>query len=59
MGLHHCALAGKTVPGTNFEAIIATINTIANQWSQFDGYGTFQFDREIRNASAGIELKGR
>ncbi len=59
VGSHEAAFAGETVPGTNRQAIVAAVNAVADGGAEFDGDGALEFDGEIGNAAAGIELEGR
>jgi len=54
---HHRALARELVPRANRQTIIAAVNPIADERPQFDGNGSFQFDGEIRDAAARIEVE--
>src|SRR5436190_12268691 len=55
--LHHGSLLREAVPRTDREAIITTVNAVTDEWSQRDRDRTFQFDGEIRNASARIKIE--
>ena len=53
-----CALArnlGKPVPRTRVQTVVTTENAIADEWPQFKRNGSFQFDREVRNATPRIQ----
>ena len=57
-----CALAGsfrKSIPRACIKAIVATVNPIADERTQFDRDRAFQFDRKIRNAASRVELVWR
>ncbi len=56
---HEFAFARESVPGTDLEAIVAAINAIPEQWTQVQRDGALEFDREVGDATAGIELEGR
>src|SRR5258708_2397859 len=58
MTAHEAAFTRKTVPGADGEAIITAVNAVADRRTEFEGNGTLQFDGEVRDAAAGIELKG-
>src|SRR5690349_7332370 len=57
MRLPELALAGKTIPRAGGEAIVAAVNAIANGRAEFDRDRAFQFDGEVGNATACLELK--
>ena len=59
MSLHQTAFARKTVPRAHRQTIVATKNAVADGRAQFDGDGAFQFDGQIGNAAAGIQLERR
>src|ERR1700730_1153227 len=46
------------VPRTDGEAVVATVNTIADRRAQLDRNHPLVLDRQIRNAAPGIELVG-
>src|SRR5450830_653642 len=50
---------GKFVPGAKYLAIIAAIDTIADQAAQFQWNAALEFDCQVRNATPGVELVGR
>ena len=52
-------LSGESIPRARGEAIVAAVNAIANGGAKLERNGTLEFDREIRNATAGIELERR
>src|SRR5438045_8665329 len=57
--LHQSAIAREAVPGTNVQAIVAAIDSISDRAAEFHWDGTFELDREIRDATTSIELKWR
>ena len=58
MGFHQVSFDGKAVPGARGEAIITTINAIADGSTHFNGNGALEFDGEVGNAKPGIQLEG-
>ena len=58
VGFHHLAFASEAVPGANGEAIVAAENAVANQGAKFERDGAFEFDGEVGDAEARIELEG-
>src|SRR5579864_4841810 len=59
MCLHEGARLREPVPGTNRQAFVASINTVAYRRAQFDGDRSFELNREVGNAFARVQLKGR
>ncbi len=53
------ALAREPVPRADRQAIVAAKNPVANGRAQFDRNRALQLNRQIRDAFAGIQLKGR
>jgi hypothetical protein len=53
----NAAFLGKTIPGAGLEAIVATVDAVADGGAEFLGDGTFEFDGEVGDATAGIELE--
>jgi hypothetical protein len=56
--LAHWRSLGEPIPWTNFEAIVAAEDVVANEWSQFNRDRAFQFNRQVADAQARIELVG-
>ena len=56
--LHQLPFAGESVPWTDGQAIVATVDPVANGRAQFDRDGAFELDGEVRDAAPGIELEG-
>src|SRR5436190_23389352 len=50
---------GETIPRANDEAIVATVDAVADGRSEFNRDGAFEFDGQVGNAPARIELKRR
>ena len=47
---------GKTVPGANQLAVIATIDAVAQQRSEFLGDTAFELDGQVGNTTPGVKL---
>ena len=47
---------GEAVPGTRLEAIVTSINSIANERSQLERDRAFKLDRQVRDAATRIEF---
>ena len=47
--------ARKSIPRTGVEAIVATVNAVANERTKFERNRTFQFNREVGNTTARIQ----
>src|SRR5258706_2412738 len=58
VSFHDLALAREAVPGANCQTIIATINSVADGAPKLDRNRAFEFDREVGDAAAGVELEG-
>src|SRR5687768_15282013 len=59
MLLHDGAFFREFIPGANFQTDVAPVNAVPNGGAELFWDGAFQFDREIGNAAAGIELERR
>ena len=47
---------GEAVPGASGGAVVAAVDAIADEGPEMDGDGAFEFDGEVGDAEAGIEL---
>ena len=56
---HQFTCLGEPVPGAGSQAVITSIDAIADERTKFDWNGPLEFDGQIRNAPAGIELERR
>lgn len=59
MLFHQISFAGEFVPRARGEAIITTVNAVADGGAEFDGDGALELDGEVGNAAAGIKLEWR
>jgi hypothetical protein len=50
---------GEAVPRADVEAFVAAVNAVADEGAEFRGDGAFEFDGEVGDAAAGVELVGR
>ena len=55
--LHDRAFFGEAIPWAGFEANVASVNSSADRRAKLFRDRAFQFDREIGNAAARIELE--
>src|SRR3569832_948961 len=49
----------ELVPGANSQAIVATVDAVADGLAEFDRDVALMLDRQIGDAAAGVELVGR
>src|SRR5206468_8300805 len=56
---HQTCFAGEAVPRAGLEAIVAAEDSRAEQWAQFDGDAAVEFDGEVGDTAAGVELERR
>lgn len=58
VGGHEGTLLGESIPRASGEAIVAAVDAVAKGGAEFFGDGAFEFDGEVGDAEAGIELEG-
>src|SRR4051812_26441111 len=59
MAFEKIRFGGESIPGARGEAIVAAVNAVADGGAEFDWNRAFQFDGEVRNTAARVELERR
>src|SRR5262249_45344076 len=59
MLFHQFSFARKFIPRTRREAIVAAVDAISDGGAEFQRNGALQFNGEIGNAPAGVEVERR
>src|SRR5688572_29942641 len=59
VGFHQFTRPGEPIPRTGSQAVITSIGATADERAKFNRNGPLEFDGQIRNAPAGVELERR